>query len=94
MTSKLVLGMALGTSAAVGTAAVVGNGLSAPEVAGALALAGVIGVVNFRQSKFTARPHTLVPVPETPVEAVIGAPRARNVVAHPAMPAAAHSDAA
>ena len=96
MTSKLVLGMALGTSAAVGTAAVVGNGLSAPEVAGALALAGVIGVVNFRQSKFTARPHTLVPVAETQVEAVIGAPRAAAMAAHPSMSAvaAAQSDAA
>ena len=90
MTSKLVLGMALGTSAAVGTAAVVGNGLSAPEVAGAFALAGVIGVVNFRQSRPTARAHTLVPVAETQVEAVIAAPRARNLAAHPSM----QSDAA
>ncbi len=90
MTSKLVLGMALGASAGVGTAAVAGNGLSAPEVAGALALAGVIGVVSFRQSRPTAEPHTLVPIAETQVRAIIAAPQARTLAAHPSM----QSDAA
>ncbi len=93
MTSKLVLGMALGTSAAVGTAAVVGNGLAAPEVVGALAVAGAIGVVNFRQTRSATRPHALTPLAETPLHGiVITAPRARNLAAHPSM--GAHSDAA
>ena len=90
MTSKLVLGMALGASAAVGTAAVIGNGLSAPEVAGAIVAAGAIGVVNLRQNRGSARPHTMLPLAETQVQATIAAPRARNLAAHPSM----QSDAA
>lgn len=90
MTSKLVLGMALGTSAAVGTAAVVGNGLAAPEVVGALAVAGAIGVVNFRQNRPAARPHTLVPLPETQLRGVvIAAHRAADMAAHPSLGGAA-----
>ena len=89
MTSKLVLGMALGTSAAVGTAAMVGNGLTAPEVAGALAVAGAIGVINLRQNR-PARPHTLVPLPETQLHGVvIAAPKARHMAAHPSLGAPA-----
>jgi hypothetical protein len=85
MTSKLVLGMALGTSAAVGTAAVVGNGLTASETAGALALAGAIGVLNVRHNKGDSRPHTLIPLAETQMHATVAAPRAANLAAHPSM---------
>jgi len=93
MTSKLVLGMALGTSAAVGTAAVVGNGLTAPEVVGALTVAGAIGVLNFRQNRPGARPHRLVPVDDTPLHGVvIAAPQAGPMAAHPSL--SAHTDAA
>lgn len=94
MTSKLVLGMALGTSAAVGTAAAVGNGLTVPETAGALAVAGAIGVLNFRQSRPESRPFTLIPLAETQVQAVVAAPRAANVAAHPSMQSDAGSTAA
>lgn len=98
MTSKLVLGLAVGTSAAVGTAAVVGNGLTTPEVVGALAAAGAIGILNLRQNRPQARPHVLSDLPDGSGEAVIAAPRARSLMAHPAGRGAAatagHADAA
>jgi hypothetical protein len=84
MTSKLVLGLAVGTSAAVGTAAVTGQGLTTPEVTAAFAAAGAIGFLNLRQNRPQAQPHVLSPLPEIQAEAVIAAPRARSMAAHPA----------
>ncbi|MCA1691832.1 MAG: hypothetical protein LC733_06415, partial [Actinobacteria bacterium] len=61
-----------------------------PEVVGALAVAGTIGVLNTR-SRPHPRPHVLSPSPEEATGAVmISAPRARSLAAHPA----SHSDAA
>lgn len=84
MTSKLVLGMAAGTSAAVGTAAVVGHGLTTPEVVAALSAAGAIAFVNFRQTRYEATPHTLSATPASSGAARISAPLAASMAAHPA----------
>jgi hypothetical protein len=100
-TNKLALGLAVGTSAALGAAAVTGHGLTAPEVVGALGVAGVIGVLNVR-SNFPRQAHTLKPVPEVGGAVVIMAARARSLAAHPATgvqvtqagSSPAHSDAA
>lgn len=84
MTSKLVLGLAVGTSAAVGTAALTGQGLTTPEVAAAITAAGAIGFLNLRQNRPQALPHVLSSLPEANGEAFISAPRARSMAAHPA----------
>lgn len=88
-TSKLSVGLAAGTTAAVGTAAALGHNFSGPEVAGAFAVAGGIAAINFRHRP-EAQPHVLTPVPEVAGELVVMAPRARTILAHPAN----HSDAA
>ncbi len=84
MTSKLVLGLAVGTSAAVGTAALTGHGITTPEAVAAFAAAGAIGFLNLRQNRPQAQPHVLSSLPEGNGEAIISAPRARSMAAHPA----------
>ena len=84
MTSKLVLGLAVGTSAAIGTAALTGHGLTSPEVAAGFAAAGAIGFLNVRHNRPQARPHVLTALPDAPGEVLIAAPRARSMAAHPA----------
>ena len=80
--SKLALGLAVGTSAAVGTAAAAGHSFSAPEVAGAVTIAGAIAVLNLR-ARPTAEPHVLTSVPLS-TAVIVAAPRAGALVASPA----------
>jgi hypothetical protein len=88
--SRLSLALAVGSSGAVAAAAVAGHDFSTPEVVGALAMAGTIAAVSFRHEP-EAEPHVFRSVTQgTGDVPVIGAPKARNIVAHPA----AHSDAA
>ncbi|MCA1676296.1 MAG: hypothetical protein LC799_30345 [Actinobacteria bacterium] len=82
--------LAVGSTAAVAAAAATGHAFGPPELVGAFAVAGTIGVLNAR-SRPQARPHVLSPSPEgSSGVAMISAPRARSLAAHPAR----HSDAA
>ena len=95
-TDKLALGLAVGTSAALAAAALTGHGLTAPEVVGAVTLAGVIGTINVR-TNFPRPAHTLTPVAQVDGGVVIRADRAASRAAHPtAQPVIgiSHSDAA
>jgi hypothetical protein len=98
MTTKLVLGLAVGASAAVGAVAVTGHALSTPEVGGALAVAGVVAILNVRDNRIQARPHVLLPLSDASHTATVRATRARSLDAHPAQHSALHpvrhSDAA
>ena len=85
---SLVLGA--GASAAVATAVLTGHHLTAPEVVGALSVAGVAAVVNVHHREYEARPHALQPLPTDASELRVRAPKASAVAAHPA----ASSDAA
>jgi hypothetical protein len=97
-TSKLSVGLAVGTSATVGTAAALGHDFTAPEVAGAFAVAGAIAALNLRSNRPQAQPHTLIAVPDGSAAVTVMAPRARTLMAHPArshdLPPARHTDAA
>jgi hypothetical protein len=90
--SKLAVGLAVGASAAVGVATAAGHTFAGPELAGAVAVAGTIAVLNYR-ARPTAQPHVLTAVPYDTAPALISAPRAGALVPAPAAPAAA-ADAA
>ena len=82
--SRPSLVLAAGSSAAVAAAAVTGHDFGAPEVVGALAVAGTIAVLSGR-SHPASRPHVLTPLTHaSPEGLVIAAPTARNLAAHPA----------
>ena len=85
---SLVLGA--GASAAVAAAAVAGHHLTAPEIVGALTVAGVAAVVNTHHREYEARPHALRPLPTDTSEVRVLAPKAGTVAPAPA----ASSDAA
>ncbi len=90
-TSKLAVGLAVGASVTVAAAAVAGYTFAAPEVLGALAVAGIIAFLNFR-ARPQSEPHVLTALPQRWAEAVVAAPRAGGVAAHPA--GSARADAA
>jgi len=89
--SPLSLVLGAGASAGVATAALTGHHLTAPEVVGALTVAGVAAAVNVRHRQFEAQPHALQPLPVEGSEVRVLAPQARSMAAHPS---ASHSDAA
>ena len=97
--SKLALGLAAGTSAALCAAAVTGYHLDAVEVVGAFAIAGAIGAISIHHSRpHRQEPYVLRPIRSAAAGPVISAPTAAGYLAHPAhgagAPAAAHTDAA
>ena len=86
--SKLAVGLAVGASAVVGVAAAAGHTFAGPEMAGAVAVAGTIAVLNYR-ARPKAEPHVLTAVPHDTAAARIAAPRAATLVVAPlAAPAA------
>lgn len=91
--NKIALGLAVGTSAALGAATVTGYDLDAPEVVGALAVAGTIGVISLHSSRpqrERPQPHVMAPLQSAAAGPKILAPRAHAYVAQ----SADHSDAA
>lgn len=84
-TSKLAVGLGLGASAAVGATAALGR-LTAVEVIVAFVAAGGIAAVSVHNSRPLVVPHTLTAPVATSGEALIAAPRARNLLEHPSYP--------
>lgn len=86
--SRLAVGLAVGASAVVGVAAASGYTFAGPEMAGAVAVAGTIAVLNYR-ARPMVEPHVLTAVPHDAPAARIAAPRAATLVDAPlAAPAA------
>jgi hypothetical protein len=88
--SRLSLALAAGSSGTVAAAAVSGHDCTGPEVGAAFAMAGVIVAANLGHEP-EAQPHVFQRVTKGSADvAVISAPRARTLAAHPT----GHSDAA